>query len=153
MFPDEKSSGFSHGRNIKLRFYLPGGLPQMRRHDCAVIDQVFVGLGFSIKPDIKLLSHGFGLDNSYVFREDAVQSDRKLCQRNESRGFKTYHLSQRVDAGIGARSGIEFDRFFIDFLEGFFEFSADCSFLRLDFKTRKICAIVLNGQFDIAHAL
>ena len=113
---------------------------------------VGVGFGLGGKAGVKVVGHFFAIENTDGGREFGVERRNPVegVHREVFGRIEVSDLAEGVDAGVGASGTAETDRFFGDFLEGFFNEFLDGDAIGLNLPTGEGSAVISDSEFE-AH--
>ena len=111
-----------------------------------------VGIGFGLggEAGVKVVGHFFAIEDTDGGREFGVERGNPVggVHREVSGGVEVSDLAEGVDARVGASGTVETDRFFGDFLEGFFDEFLNGDAVGLDLPTSEGSAFIGDGEFE-----
>ncbi len=123
------------------------------RQDAPAKNPISVRLALRLPARVKIGAGFLGVDDADRRRQQRIERALNFRRRKRRLRLEMRHLSQRVNAGIGAARAVDHDFFLRDFARGVVERALNRRHTRLRLPAVKIGAVVRDGEFDIAHAI
>ena len=151
MHADEAGRGVAHGVLIERKRIMQHVAPQHGRDDFAAIQTIAINFAAGRPARVEVRADLLGCGDANGGRQKGVQGTLKFARGKRRLRAKAADLAQRVDARVGAPSGVQLHIFLRDPTKHIHDFALHRGLVGLNLPTVEVRTVVRDGELEITH--